>query len=92
MVERWKGCLFNLHPSLLPKYKGLQSIQRAYEDKEDIGVSIHHVTALVDEGSIVDQQMAVAKGEVSLLCLEQVTERVHQKEHQMVQDWIDQYT
>ena len=30
-VDRWKGKLFNLHPSLLPEYKGLKSIERAYK-------------------------------------------------------------
>ncbi len=91
-VELWRDRLFNLHPSLLPKYKGLESIKRAYETGDDIGVSIHHVTARVDAGQIVDQQMAVAKKEISKLSLEQVTEKVHQKEHRMVQDWIDRYT
>ena len=90
-VELWENRLFNLHPSLLPKYKGLESIKRAYEAGDDIGVSIHHVTAQVDEGKIVDQQVAVTKKEGLRLSLEQVTEKVHQKEHQMVQDWIDRY-
>ncbi len=91
-VEAWKNRLFNLHPSMLPGHKGLDSIQRAYKAGDDIGVSIHHVTAQVDAGAIVDQQVAVTCDEVSRISLEQATKKVHQREHQMVQNWIDHYT
>lgn len=91
-VEHWKNRLFNLHPSMLPKYKGLDSIKKAYEAKDDIGVSIHHVTARIDTGKIVDQQLAVTSKEIPDISFEQATKKVHQKEHEMVQNWIDQYT
>ena len=77
---------------LYPKYKGLHSIEKAYKAGDNIGVSIHHVTARVDAGEIVDQQVAVTGEEVLKISLEQATERVHQKEHQMVQNWIEQHT
>ena len=91
-VKAWKDHLFNLHPSMLPRYKGLDSIKKAYEAEDNIGVSIHRVTDQVDAGEIVDQQVAVTCTEVSGISLEQATKRVHQQEHQMVQNWIDRYT
>ena len=91
-VKSWKGRLYNLHPSMLPKYKGLNSIKRAYRAKDSMGVSIHHVTEQIDEGEVLDQQVAVTKKEVLEISLEKAEEKVHKKEHQMVQSWIDRFT
>src|SRR5690606_17172881 len=35
--------IFNIHPSLLPQYPGINSIQRAFDDGKDLGVSLHKV-------------------------------------------------
>lgn len=55
-VERWSGRMINIHPSLLPKYKGLNTHQRALEagDKK-AGCTVHWVSAGVDEGEIIAQ-------------------------------------
>lgn len=55
-VEKWQGKMINIHPSLLPKYKGLHTHQRALEagDKE-AGCTVHWVSADVDEGEIILQ-------------------------------------
>lgn len=49
-VSDWEGRIFNIHPSLLPLYPGLKSIERAFEEKATLGVTIHQVTQGVDEG------------------------------------------
>lgn len=55
-VSRWAGRLLNIHPSLLPKYKGLNTHQRALEagDKEH-GCTVHYVTAELDGGETILQ-------------------------------------
>ncbi|MGE6696324.1 phosphoribosylglycinamide formyltransferase [Hyphomonas sp. NPDC076900] len=55
-VTRWEGRMINIHPSLLPKYKGLDTHQRAIEagDRE-AGCTVHWVSAGVDEGEIIAQ-------------------------------------
>lgn len=55
-VEHFSGRMLNIHPSLLPKYKGLHTHQRAIEagDKEH-GASIHFVTADLDGGPVIIQ-------------------------------------
>ena len=55
-VTHWRGRLINIHPSLLPKYPGLNTHQRAIDagDKE-AGASVHWVTEGVDEGEVIDQ-------------------------------------
>jgi len=53
-TEQWSGRALNIHPSLLPKYKGLHTHARALEagDREH-GCSVHEVTAELDGGPIL---------------------------------------
>ena len=55
-VQHYKGKLLNIHPSLLPKYQGLNTHQRAIDagDKEH-GVSVHFVTEELDGGPVILQ-------------------------------------
>lgn len=55
-TEKWEGRMLNIHPSLLPKYKGLHTHARALEagDREH-GCSVHEVTAALDDGPILGQ-------------------------------------
>ncbi len=55
-VRLWQGRMINIHPSLLPKYKGLHTHQRALDagDREH-GATVHWVSAEVDGGEIIDQ-------------------------------------
>lgn len=57
-VNRWENRLLNIHPSLLPKYKGLNTHQRALDagDKQH-GCTVHYVTAELDGGDAIVQDM-----------------------------------
>ncbi len=56
-VERWRGRLINIHPSLLPAFPGLDTHARAIEaGVRDAGCTVHFVTAEVDDGPIVIQE------------------------------------
>jgi phosphoribosylglycinamide formyltransferase-1 len=55
-VRRYTGRMLNIHPSLLPKYQGLNTHQRALDNNDDIhGVSVHFVTEELDGGPNVIQ-------------------------------------
>jgi phosphoribosylglycinamide formyltransferase-1 len=55
-VSRWEGRLINIHPSLLPKYKGLHTHQRAIDAGDAAaGASVHWVVSEVDGGAVIDQ-------------------------------------
>ncbi|WP_299356200.1 phosphoribosylglycinamide formyltransferase [uncultured Shimia sp.] len=55
-VAPWEGRMLNIHPSLLPKYKGLQTHARALEAGEtEHGCSVHLVTPALDDGPILGQ-------------------------------------
>lgn len=83
-LKLWQGPILNIHPSLLPHYQGLKSIERAYAEGADVGATVHHVTAEVDGGAIVFQKRAVSASERAERSLQDVTERVHQTEYDLV--------
>jgi phosphoribosylglycinamide formyltransferase 1 len=64
-VDHWQGRMLNIHPSLLPKYKGLHTHARAIEagDREH-GCTVHEVTGALDDGPILGQaRLEIRDGE-----------------------------
>lgn len=56
LVQRWEGRMLNIHPSLLPRYPGLDTHARALEAGDpEAGCTVHLVTEGVDEGPILAQ-------------------------------------
>lgn len=56
LLAPWAGRIINIHPSLLPKHKGLDTHARAIEAGDAVhGCSVHHVTAGMDEGPVIRQ-------------------------------------
>ncbi|WP_137820604.1 phosphoribosylglycinamide formyltransferase [Pseudomonas sp. 2FG] len=80
-VRHYQGRLLNIHPSLLPKYKGLHTHQRALEagDSEH-GCSVHFVTEELDGGPLVVQAVIPVRSDDSP---ESLAARVHVQEHQI---------
>ncbi|MBF0713770.1 phosphoribosylglycinamide formyltransferase [Gemella sp. GH3] len=80
-LENYKNTIINIHPSLLPKYKGKNAIEKAYNANEkEIGVSIHYVNEEVDGGDIIAQKsIEVSQSDT----LEYVTEKIHKIEHEL---------
>lgn len=55
-VRQWEGRMLNIHPSLLPKYRGLHTHQRALEARDtEHGCTVHEVTPELDDGPILGQ-------------------------------------
>ena len=80
-VTRWDGKLLNIHPSLLPKYRGLDTHARALEAGDTHGgCSVHLVTPEVDAGEVLGQvAVAVLPGDTA----ETLAARVKIAEHQL---------
>ena len=56
-IKKFKGRILNIHPSLLPKYKGLNTHQRAINNKEKFsGCTVHFVNHKLDSGKIILQK------------------------------------
>lgn len=80
-TAKWAGRMLNIHPSLLPKYKGLHTHARALEAGDaQHGCSVHEVTADLDDGPILGQaRMDVRAGDTP----QSLAERLLPLEHQL---------
>ncbi|MDO9321481.1 MAG: phosphoribosylglycinamide formyltransferase [Pseudomonas sp.] len=80
-VRHYQGRLLNIHPSLLPKYKGLHTHQRALADGErEHGCSVHFVTEELDGGPLVVQAVVpIISGDTP----DDLAQRVHTQEHRI---------
>ncbi|MEO9131270.1 MAG: phosphoribosylglycinamide formyltransferase [Sphingomonas sp.] len=80
-VARWRGRIVNIHPSLLPKYKGLDTHQRAIDAGDKVaGCSVHIVTEELDGGAVLGRaEVPILPGDTS----EKLSERVLAEEHRL---------
>lgn len=80
-VSGWQGRMLNIHPSLLPKYKGLHTHQRAIDAGDSHGgCSVHLVTAELDDGPVLGQlPVAILPGDSA----DSLADRVLIAEHQL---------
>ncbi|MGY6552194.1 MAG: phosphoribosylglycinamide formyltransferase [Erythrobacter sp.] len=88
-VARWQGRMLNIHPSLLPKYKGLDTYARAIEAGDShAGASVHLVTGELDSGEVLAQaRVAIAPDDTP----ETLAARVRLAEHQLFPRALDDY-
>ena len=78
-IKKFKGKIVNIHPSLLPKYKGLNTHKRALKNKEKFsGCTVHYVTIKLDSGKIILQKKVKIKKKDTLNSLKK---KVLKKEH-----------
>ena len=80
-VNEWRGRIINIHPSLLPKYRGLDTHARALAAKDSVGgCSVHVVTEELDAGDVLAQaQVPILPDDTP----EALEERVLEAEHQL---------
>ncbi len=80
-VDRFEGKIVNIHPSLLPKYKGLNTHQRVIDAGDaEHGASVHYVTHELDDGPIIIQRRVEISPQDTAATLQQ---KVHQAEHRI---------
>ncbi len=80
-MNEYRNRIINIHPSLLPKFSGLDAIQRAFDSGDtETGVTIHYIDENVDTGPIICQKyIPILKTDN----VETLEERIHTKEHEM---------
>ena len=80
-VGKWAGRIVNIHPSLLPKYQGVDTYRRAIDAGDSVaGCSVHEVIADVDAGAVLGQtSVVILPGDTA----ETLAERVRIAEHQL---------
>lgn len=85
-LTHWEGAIINIHPSLLPAYPGLNSLQRAFDDHAPIGATIHEVIEGVDEGPALIQKAVPRQ-----TTIQQTEFKLHLVEHQILREVIQRW-
>ena len=81
-IQAFPDKIINIHPSLLPKYKGLDSIQRALNNRDEVtGCTVHIVTEELDSGKILMQEEVPIHRHDTI---ETLTMAVHEAEHRIL--------
>ena len=78
-IKKFKGKILNIHPSLLPKYKGLNTHKRALNNKEKYsGCTVHFVNARLDSGKIILQKkVKISKNETEASLAKKILVQEH---------------
>tara|TARA_Y100001935_G_scaffold235183_1_gene218967 strand:+ start:263 stop:844 length:582 start_codon:yes stop_codon:yes gene_type:complete len=78
-IQKFKGNILNIHPSLLPKYKGLNTHERALSSREKYsGCTVHFVNSKLDSGKIILQKkVKISKNETSVSLAKKILTQEH---------------
>ena len=78
-IKKFKGKILNIHPSLLPKYKGLNTHARALDNNEKYsGCTVHFVTSKLDSGKIILQKkIKISKNETEASLSKKILAQEH---------------
>lgn len=80
IIEKYKNKIINIHPSLLPAFKGMNAIQKAYTyGVKYTGITIHYIDENIDEGTIIEQKVIKINYKENLEYLEN---KIHEIEHE----------
>ena len=80
-VKKWEKKIINIHPSLLPSFKGAQAIEQAYNyGVKYTGVTVHYVDEGMDTGEIIAQEIVPIKKSESL---NDLYAKIHKVEHKL---------
>ena len=87
--DEFAGRIINLHPSLLPKYKGLHAVEQALKaGEEETGCTVHFVNEFLDSGDIIKQQVVpILPGDT----VESLTRAIQQAEHSLLPSVINAF-
>ena len=79
-IKKFRGKIINIHPSLLPKYKGVNTFTRILKNKEKIsGCTVHHVNDKLDSGNIILKKSFFIKDKDDELSLKRKTQKMEYK-------------
>ncbi len=80
-VKKYNGKLLNIHPSLLPKYRGLNTHKRVLENQDEYhGTSVHFVTEELDGGPVIAQAKLLVSTDMNE---DDLTQRIQTLEHKL---------
>lgn len=88
-IDKFRYRILNIHPSLLPKYKGLKTHQRVLDNQEtEHGATVHLVNEELDSGSIIAQIKTSIKQSDTALALKKRIQSLEHKLYPIVLSWL----
>ena len=89
MLEAFPRRIINIHPSLLPKFPGLEAWRQALEARETVtGCTVHFVDEGMDSGEVIAQaEVPILPGDTP----ESLHARIQEAEHQLYPEWIGRF-
>tara|TARA_Y100000816_G_scaffold290083_1_gene277949 strand:- start:472 stop:1035 length:564 start_codon:yes stop_codon:yes gene_type:complete len=79
-INNFKGKIINIHPSLLPKYKGLNTYDKILKNKDKVaGCTVHYVNKKLDDGKIILQRSFLTSSNENIQTLKIKTQRIEHK-------------
>ena len=89
-VDQWRGRIVNIHPSLLPKYRGLDTHARALEAQDPVsGCSVHVVTEELDAGEVLGRaEVPILPGDTEATLEERVLSVEHRLYPQILSEFV----
>ena len=86
-VDSFPNKIINVHPSLLPKYKGLHAVEQAIDAGEEItGCTVHYVNEELDAGDIIKQaKVPILEDDT----VDTLTKRIQREEYRILPEVID---
>ena len=89
-VARWRDRIINIHPSLLPKYKGLDTHARAIAAGDaEAGCSVHIVTEELDGGAVLGQaRVPITSGDTPETLAARVLDEEHRLYPRVLAEWL----
>ena len=89
-IEAFPNKVINIHPSLLPKHKGLNAVQQAIDAGDKVtGCTVHHVTKELDSGAIIEQSKVPIEPDDTV---ESLTRKIQLKEYAILPYVIDNWS
>ena len=90
-VREWAGCIVNIHPSLLPKYRGLDTHARAIESGDRVsGCSVHVVTEELDAGQVLGQtEVPIEAGDTPQTLEQRVLAAEHRLYPKVLKEFVE---
>ncbi|MFZ3229193.1 MAG: formyltransferase family protein [Pseudobdellovibrio sp.] len=87
-VQVWNGRIFNIHPSLLPEFPGLNSLENNFHAKTSMGVTIHEVNEQMDQGRVFLQSKAIDLEVVRKISLVDANTFVRRTEQHLLREFV----
>ena len=87
-VQAWHGQIFNIHPSLLPQYPGLDAVENSFQNKDQMGATIHEVTDELDQGKKVLQLNAMDRRVSSTILLPEAFHFLRRTEQHLLREFV----